>query len=571
MSSQSDNNGAQNEGVNDLPDEAREMYRALTCDGTDWRASATLDIARVSQRLRERAMRLGALSGAETGDNSSTPSSQAADDPRDGVLRATVRTSNVAPPVAWWRGWVMTGVTAALVSAFLATLMVTARPSSSAHDTTKPTATATTPATWVDLSKLDYSTTFSANDLPAIAPSDPNVVYETMAQGMQQHQPASMRMTMDGGATWRSLPLPIKADHIGFMGVGVSPIDPRTVYLTVIDTDAAECPANRLTPGSGNAYSGSFCWLQYVSVDGGGTWRPIDLPVVNGATAGMLAASISSGINHSVSSGPIRAQGQRLYAGYQCTGPVGISCARLVTSSDAGRSWRFADAGLLMGGRADICDFGVSLRDAIIYAVTSTAQCKIIKQSPLMLWKSYNGGVTWTKVGSIATSTEWGMVPTQNAQTGARLLYMALPAIVGQATDKMGGHYPIIAQAPSDVKVSLDGGATWQAAPNRGIPTGHVVYFNVGLLGALGDGSVVVDVIRATGDNALAADNFSGSALYAWKPGETGWRFIASVPREIDSLLITPSKAGAGDTLYATLVNRGSQNTFAITKLDLAY
>ena len=115
----------------------------------------------------------------------------------------------------------------------------------------------------------------------------------------------------------------------------------------------------------------------------------------------------------------------------------------------------------------------------------------------------------------------------------------------------------------------MDGGVTWQNAPSQGIPSGQVVLFNVGLLGALSDGSVVVDVVSRTNANGLSANIFGGSDLFAWKPSETGWRHIVSVPREIDSLLITPLEMDAGDTLYTTHVNRGDENTFAIIKLDL--
>jgi hypothetical protein len=348
------------------------------------------------------------------------------------------------------------------------------------------------------------------------------------------------------------------------MGVGVSPVNPQTVFLSLIDTTATDCPANRLEPWVGNA---QFCRLQYTSVNGGASWTATTLPLAGGSHPGLLTASINSGLAGPIQSATVRAQGQRLFAGFLCTD---FACTRLVMSDDGGRSWSFADKGLLTGGAANVCDYTASVTGATLYAVTTPRDCGFNTQAPLTLWSSSDAGVTWAKVTQLATPNERGMALTQNRATGATLLYMGMPRTTSLATDKMGDKYPVFSQAPSDVRVSVDGGVTWQSAPTQGIPADHSIFFNVGLLGALYDGSVVVDVIPTNGANGSDADNFAGSDLYAWRPGDTGWQKITSVPREIDGLLITPSKNGAADTFYAVLVNRsGVGTTFAVIKQDI--
>src|SRR6185437_12758959 len=97
-------------------------------------------------------------------------------------------------------------------------------------DTTASGQQPSTQGRWVSLDKLNANVEFDANDLPAIAPSDPRVVYETMVYGIQQHKAGSLRRTDDGGATWHTLPLPIPAAHVGHAGFLVSPVDSRNVF-----------------------------------------------------------------------------------------------------------------------------------------------------------------------------------------------------------------------------------------------------------------------------------------------------------------------------------------------------
>ncbi|HEU4783478.1 MAG TPA: sialidase family protein, partial [Ktedonobacterales bacterium] len=527
-------------------------------------AASRETIAHINQRLQQR---ITQLSGTQVATNQEPEriATVSAPTPAPRAIEITHR----APRNTTMRRWVTVMATVAVVIAFVAILSQNAgRRSGGVSSQQMPagaTAPTNTPPTdWIDLTQLDYSTSFSANDLPAMAPSNSQVVYETMAKGMQQRLPATLRATSDGGATWRTLAMPIPTDNIGYAGIGVSPLDPQTVFLSLIDTTVAHCPANSIVnPGEGYL---RYCWLQYSSFDGGAHWSATNLPLAGGSKQGLLSASMTDGFGGSMQSNTLRAQGQRLFAGFLCA--IG-SCGRLVTSDDGGRTWSFADLPLLAHGAANVCDYAANASGADLYAVTSPTTCDFMKQTALTLWRSVDAGTTWVKVRQLASPNERGMALTQSHATGATLLYMAAPTTTSQATDKMGGKFPVFSQAPSDVKVSTDGGATWQSAPTQGIPHGHAAYLQMGLLGTLSDGSVVIDVIPPGTTNlndSFSSSNFEGSDLYAWKPGDSGWRLVGSVSKEIDGLLVNHAQTGDYDTIYAFLTTRNDENTFSILK-----
>ena len=562
MPTQFDLDNAHDDDVDGLPADARELYSQLQRDGADSRES----IARINLRLRER---IAHFNAAQTEANAEPEPLATVKTPT--VSAPAIQVPRRAPRYPAIRRWVTVIATAAVVIAFVAIFSLNAAGRRSggvaAQQTPAATASPTVARTtdWVDLTQLDYSTSFSANDLPAIAPSNPRVVYQTMAKGLQEHLPATLRATNDSGATWRTLATPVPADHMGYASIGVSPIDPQTVFLSLIDMNVAECPANRIESYSGGP--GPFCRLQYSSFDGGAHWSVTDLPLANGSRPGLLTAGLDDGMAGPMQSNSLRAQGQRLFAGYLC---IAFSCNRLVTSDDGGRTWSFADLPMLAHGAANVCDYTASVSGAELYAVTTPTECDFSQQSALTLWRSADAGATWVKVRQLATPNERGMALTQNRATGATLLYMAAPVTLSQATDKMGGSYPIFSQTPGDIKVSVDGGATWQSAPAQGIPDGHAPFVQMGLLGTLNDGSVVIDVIPPKTIDPSGSSNFAGSGLYAWKPGDSGWRLIGSVTQEIDGLLVIHAPTGDYDTIYAFLTTRNDENTFSILKKNVA-
>ncbi|HEX8982155.1 MAG TPA: sialidase family protein [Ktedonobacterales bacterium] len=574
MTSDFESGAAHNDGAHTLPTDTQLVYHALERDGAAWLVGATPEIERLNGRLQAQVNKMSDAFESETtpdhSDTLATVATVAAPHETPGgayVAHQTPRRSGRA------RGWAASLATAAVIIAFLTVyaLSATHRPSGSSKQVgvsgVSGASSATgvphtiTPHDFVSLSKLDYSTDYGSNDIPAIAPSDPQVVYESMAYSMQQHQAAHMRATSDGGATWRSLGFPVAADHIGYIALGVSPTNARTVFMQLDDTSTADCPANRLMPSEG---SFSFCMLQYTSLDGGANWQTTMLPLADGTKPGVLSVGMSSFVGMG---GSIHAQGSRLFANYACA-KFSDNCSRLVMSADGGLTWTFTDAPLAATGM--MCDYTASVSGSTLFAVVGMPACDSRSQSPEMLWRSDDAGAHWSKVSKLAAPNDRGLLLTQNAATGASVLYMALPRTSQMQTDKMGTPFPLFSQAPSDVLASVDGGATWQHAPTAGVPTDQAVYLGLGLLGTLRDGSVVVDVITSDRNGSTAADNMDGSSLYIWRAGDASWRKIGSLTRAIDGLVITPSPRGAGNSIYAVLINRQNTGTFAFVEAEVA-
>ncbi|HEV8193298.1 MAG TPA: sialidase family protein [Ktedonobacterales bacterium] len=402
---------------------------------------------------------------------------------------------------------------------------------------------------WIPLDKLDAAVEFDANDLPAIAPSNPRVVYETMVYGTQQQQAGSLRRTDDGGATWHNLPLPIPAAHVGHAGILVSPLDPRNVFLTLISTNAADCPADRIQANSENG--SAFCWIQYTSTDSGALWAATNLPTVS-----VLTPNLTNNNATNLQAGHVGGQAY-LYALLNCSGAE--SCSRLGASTDSGRTWRLADAPLMAAGAENVCAAAADQRGSALFAVTSSTTCGYNVQKPLVLWRSDDAGAHWFRQGTLTTPNVRGALITHVQGADRPLLYMGLPRTAEMATDKMGGQYPIFSADPSDLKASADGGKTWKSAPAAGIPAGLKPYYDMGLMGTLSDGSVVMDFIAQNRE-----ENFEGSTLFAWKPGDASWRQLAPpVTWEAGALLAIAGFGPGADTLYLTMVDRGGGSATA--------
>jgi photosystem II stability/assembly factor-like uncharacterized protein len=402
---------------------------------------------------------------------------------------------------------------------------------------------------WIELTALADPARIGGGDLPAMAPSDPQVVYEanvTDSKGLLAHKPATLWRTDNGGTTWTQLPLPLPTSNIDAAGIAVSPNDPHTVFLVLVDSSAADCPANTQIKNV-EAGAGVLCWVQYTSTDGGEHWTATRLPL-QGGKAGYLSGGVTNGGGTPITSGTLRAQGSRLYAGYMC---ADNSCLRLVTSTDGGVSWQFADQ-QIMGEGTSMCDFTTSSRGSTVFAVTSTAECPPAPtQSPLTLWQSQDAGQHWTRMGTIPTPNEQGMMLVSGAGSGAPLLYLAAPRTTAMVPNKLGMKTPVISDAPSDIKVSADGGRTWENAPSAGIPNGLKPVMNFDFLGHLRDGSIVVE---------FSPNGYSenGGTLFTWKRGESSWHQIAPpVQRTIGVLVVAQSPQTGHEVLYLTMVNRG--------------
>src|SRR5262249_15242516 len=139
------------------------------------------------------------------------------------------------------RGFFAVAATVATVAALIAVLFALAsghRPGTSVGGQVTSTNRNNERGRWVDLTALAYKKTVAFDAVPAIAPTNPSVVYETEAGNYQAHAEATMRRTDDGGKTWHTLTLPVAADHVGYLGAAVSPLNAHTVFLGVFDDNA---------------------------------------------------------------------------------------------------------------------------------------------------------------------------------------------------------------------------------------------------------------------------------------------------------------------------------------------
>jgi hypothetical protein len=227
----------------------------------------------------------------------------------------------------------------------------------------------------VSLDSLAASVQFDANDLPAM-----------------------LRRTDDGGATWHELPIPVSAAHVGHAGFLVSPLDARTVFLTLIDTEAGDCPPATAQPMGEGTANGVLCWLQYSSMDGGAHWQATKLPI-----PGILMPNLTNNSATALQASRGLDGRPHLYTLLNCS-TAATTCSRLIVSADEGLSWRYADTSLLAAGATNICGAAADLQSTISYAVTTAGkECGWLTQQTLTLWRSDDAGAHWTKARAIAT------------------------------------------------------------------------------------------------------------------------------------------------------------------------
>jgi hypothetical protein len=395
---------------------------------------------------------------------------------------------------------------------------------------------------WVQLTQFDLRSAANSAGAPAVAPSDPRVVYEpSILSSYPDRQPAALRRTDDGGAHWQSLALPVPAADVNILDVFVSPLDAHRVYLQIDDPSVPDCPSvdsgNARVGGNVLASGSGFCGLEYTSADGGAHWAKVSLPV-----PGWLSGT---GLNPPALLG----QGQRLYSN---TGCVSSLCTRLVVSDDGGATWRTGDDAIMARGQR-VCDYGAARSGATVFAIASAAagnieECNWLDQSPHALWRSDDAGAHWTRVASLPTPNERGMAVIGQGSADP-LIYVDMPRTIGSSTNKMGDQNPVATDAADDIRVSADGGKTWHAAPTAGAPSGAKPDF--GPLAVLGDGSIIMPF------SAQGVIDPSAMAFYAWKLGDTSWHEVAPA---IDggfaaNLVVTSSSSGDILWLSASMAN----------------
>ena len=322
-----------------------------------------------------------------------------------------------------------------------------------------------------------------------------------------------VRRSDDFGVTYHNVSLPTipggtNPTNVQYISGEQSPLDPRVYFLTV--------------QTQGSCADSEPCQYQYVTMDGGVSWRPLSLPVY-----GVL------GVMNDANKGEI-AQGQRLYGvvtDLMLAASGAVPPGRLVTSVDGGLTWSVADAAVFAAG-GWIYNVAVTPTGSTVFALAGKNYGTGENQpNPVLtLWRSEDAGATWTHEGAPPAQETLDIRAAVIASTGKTALYA------------LGGD----AQSSVRVYASVDGGATWPDSYTFPISTD-----------ASGPG---VTLIGSFADGAVAIASFDNSTL-AWAPGDPTPTTIFPAPPGvtfIQSEVLTPPDSHGMYTLW--IVSSDSNN-----------
>lgn len=361
----------------------------------------------------------------------------------------------------------------------------------------------------------------------AVAPSDPYFVYRLNSATF------AMERSDDGGATWKAITLPpeLRLPSLRTNPVfDISPVNPNIVYLTAFG-DPAKMVCKSSSPPGGNVPA-SKCTVQYVTTDGGKSWQRLALPD-NGQLTGMISQVLG------LPRAPLLPQDNRVYSLMTLIGST-IDSYRLVVSAD-GVHWQTADSALSATGQR--------IESYLASPTGSTVWATLADNS---LWCSDDAGTNWARIGPLPRNQAqetMGLVAARDVGASS-FLYSA------------AGSPPLGDIAPDGMRVSTDGGKTWQPSPTAGIPDGQHAAPHSAM--TLSDGTLVA-LFRTTQLN-IAFDEgiLHNAAYYAWKPGATSWtRLTPTFDAEaVQQQWITPpNDAKPHETIWA-LIYRDPKLTY---------
>jgi photosystem II stability/assembly factor-like uncharacterized protein len=419
------------------------------------------------------------------------------------------------------------------------------------HSTGEVSVTATStptpapPKSWVAVASLSSTNSF-ALAVPAIAPSDPRIVYK-----VTDSPHLALQRTDDGGATWQTLQLPVE-NASQYMQLYVSPLNPNVVVLHTdgwvaqqslfcnyqadawIGTPANRAPIGPLASMSSEVPTGPFLpCSQFLSTNGGRSWTQSSTFF---DSARLLSAQGGP-------SGLFMVQDNRLYtyAGFSCQSDyTGICGGGLLVSLDGGMTWSPAPT----PSPGSFCGIGMAPSGSVMFAITSSQCGQANDPSDNTIWRSDDAGAHWAPVSHLQFSGVDDIRVVIN--TGA-----AYPTVYLTSSNLANAKTPEITRT-TQVQESQDGGKTWSAVPTKGIPTG---WSAMDVVAQASDGSAIA--IFGPGGNG-------GVELYSWRPGGTSWQPVALTPGTSGALyLVTSSQATPGAaTLWAvTVAESGSVST----------
>ncbi|MGO8949814.1 MAG: hypothetical protein ACLQUY_19600 [Ktedonobacterales bacterium] len=408
-----------------------------------------------------------------------------------------------------------------------------------------PTASLPKPARWQVLPQLAYSSERPDDSGPAVAPSDPSVIYEANAgrDWTSADGPQFLRRTDNAGVTWHSLPFPVPASRVHWADFVVSPLDPHTVILQIADDTLSDCPASFDVTFPGDYV---ICELQYFSSDGGASWNLLQTPLSNLQAQGGATFSTASAI---------QSQGDRLYATVACPNS---GCIHIVASLDGGRTWQIVDQ-QLHEVAPNVCYFVTAPTGETVFAVSSNMNCVYDFRQPqnvYSLWRSDDGGTTWNRVAALPTPNLFGLLAVPSGNPSQPLLYAYMPKTLSVSQDKANLPQSNTSDQASDIYVSADGGMSWSAAPELGLATGMIPVHAP--LDVLSDGTVIAS-FNQQGTLGNMQD-INGSTLYGWKLGDTSWQQLAPpLTGSLAALSIQPGSDGS-DALWVFQLAASSIN-----------
>jgi hypothetical protein len=368
--------------------------------------------------------------------------------------------------------------------------------------TSTPSATLRPASSW---STITFNGTSAGYLEPAVAPSDARVIY---LGATDQHGPVVLRSTNDG-KTWQTLRVPttdLAADPNAkgdTFEATPSPTDANTVLVTLTSfLSNSRCP--RVSNPTGGVVSDPACFFQYLSHDGGRTWTSVTLPSPN-AVIGLIP--LTSALLRTPSSGTLIAQRGRLYAALS-PNPDTTSTAgwRLVSSSDGGSTWAYADQALV-AHRVNLTSYLPDATGAGAWVLAVPAS-STPGQGPVQLWRT-NDGTRWYQA----------KLPQDCSQNCT---------LVGATTLASGGSRLVVSDQQTPFEVTTDNGAHWQVIPTTGVPStiesGLEAGASAGSAGVLSDGTILAMFVAPSPPDA--GGDASQSGYYAWSPGAHSWQRV---------------------------------------------
>lgn len=515
-----------------LPSNLQPLYRRLADDGNAWQAASAEKLTALAKTLVARAEHMAPVtrevaSSVETAAPVPLASRQVSIAPQRPLRR---------------REWIVGAFAAVAVVVLLAIVLQAGLASRGQNPVglAQPTPK-TLRGAWQTLDKLTVKRQAGMAMTSAVAPSNIQVAYTlSYSDDSKAGGNGSLLRTMDGGNTWKTLPvIVLPAGSLSAM-LGVSPLDARTLFLTFWD-QSSDCEGHR-----SNLYPNAGCAHNYVSTNSGDSWQQLALP-------------IPATLNPGFSSLELKAQGGLLYAYDYCSPD---SCTHLLKSANGGLTWQIADSGVGIHG-ANVCGFTLAPDGTAIYEVTSKTSCGQITDHDYSIWRSDDAGEHWMLVGPLlpkpipnpslvtggaAGSSGWPLLAAPG-KAHAKTLYLNQPYITGAAHD-VSYYY------------SEDGGASWQLTPAL---SGVLNASGLDIFGA-GSGSEALGVgtitVLSDGSILFFAQPGITDTPYLWKPGTNAWQRLQPYPgqdpdghtaTDISQMIVTP---GANGHDMVTLVVR---------------